>query len=225
MYNRLNPIASVRQSAARQKEPEVLTLEELRSVITNIKSEPIQVMVAVAATTALRRSEVCGLKWRDLDFEARWYRLKQGFVHQSKMVTKLKTEASRKGVPMNDDVAELLLDWRNNTPYPADSDWVFASPYDNGKLPYNPVPAMSYWVRPAAKAAGVTKHVKWHTFRHSVATLLGQNGEDVKVVQEILRHASSRITQDTYQQAAHAAKRKALTHLTGMFVVPEKKTA
>ncbi len=84
---------------------------------------------------------------------------------------------------------------------------------------------MSYRIRPAAKVAGVKRHVKWHTFRHSVATLLGQNGEEVKVVQEILRHASSRITQDIYQQAAQTAKRKALTHFTGLFVVPEKRTA
>ncbi len=137
-YEKLNPIASVRQTATRAKEPEVLTLEELRGVITNIKSEPVKVMVVVAATTAMRRSEVCGLKWRDSDFGERWYRLKQGFVHQPQAVTSLKTEASRKGIPMNDDVAELLLLWRKHTPYPADSDWVFASPYDNGKLPYNP---------------------------------------------------------------------------------------
>ena len=45
------------------------------------------------------------------------------------------------------------------------------------------------------------------------------------MVQEILRHASSRITQDIYQQAGQNAKRKALTHFTGLFVVPETKTA
>jgi site-specific recombinase XerD len=49
-------------------------------------------------------------------------------------------------------------------------------------------------MRPAVKRAGISKRVGWRTFRHSFATLLKANGEDVKVVQEALRHANSRIT-------------------------------
>jgi site-specific recombinase XerD len=56
-------------------------------------------------------------------------------------------------------------------------------------------------VRPAAQRAGITKHLTWHVFRHSFATQLKANGEDVKVVQESLRHASSKITLDVYTQA------------------------
>lgn len=56
-------------------------------------------------------------------------------------------------------------------------------------------------MRPAAQRAGITKHLTWHVFRHSFATQLKANGEDVKVVQESLRHASSKITLDVYTQA------------------------
>jgi len=51
--------------------------------------------------------------------------------------------------------------------------------------------------------------VGWHTFRHTYSTLLRANGEDVKVVQELLRHANSKITMDVYTQALSPAKRKA----------------
>jgi hypothetical protein len=44
------------------------------------------------------------------------------------------------------------------------------------------------------------KTVGFHTFRHTYTTLLTQNNEDVKVVQELLRHANSRITLDLYEQ-------------------------
>ena len=108
----------------------------------------------------------------------------------------LKTKASRKGVPMSPELAELLEDWRTQTPYPLDQDWVFASPFTQGQRPYWPESVLKDHVRPAAKKAGITKHVGWHTFRHSVGSHLGQAGENVKVVQELLRHASSRITQD-----------------------------
>ena len=56
-------------------------------------------------------------------------------------------------------------------------------------------------MRPAAQKAGINKHTGWHTFRHSVGSALGQASENIKVVQELLRHANSRITQDVYQQA------------------------
>ena len=67
--------------------------------------------------------------------------------------------------------------------------------------------------------------IGWHTFRHSVGTLLGQKGEDVKTVQELLRHANSRITLDVYQQGNTAKKRNALSGMSGIFVAPPLKRA
>ena len=84
---------------------------------------------------------------------------------------------------------------------------------------------MKTYVRSAAERAGVTKHVGWHTFRHSMGSALGQAGENIKVVQEPLRHANRRITQDVYQQADQNAKRTALSRFSGIFVVPPAKSA
>lgn len=80
-------------------------------------------------------------------------------------------------------------------------------------------------VHPAADSAKIAKHIGWHTFRHSIGSYLGQVGENVKVVQELLRHASSRIMQDCYQQADQDAKRSALSRFSGIFVVPPAKSA
>lgn len=57
----------------------------------------------------------------------------------------------------------------------------------------------------------------WHTFRRSLASLLGDKGEDIKVVQELLRHSTSTLTRDLYQQADEGAKRQALTHSSSLF--------
>ena len=74
--------------------------------------------------------------------------------------------------------------------------------FTNGKRPYWPDSALKDHVKPAAIEAGITKRVTWHTFRHSLASLLGQQGEEVKTVQELLRHATSRITLDITSKAA-----------------------
>jgi integrase len=68
-------------------------------------------------------------------------------------------------------------------------------------------------IRPAALRAGIRKKIGWHTFRHTYSTLLIANGENVKVVQELMRHASSRFTLEIYSQAQLIAKRQAQQRL------------
>lgn len=63
----------------------------------------------------------------------------------------------------------LLLDWRERCPYNQEKDYVFTSPGMNGTQPLWPSSAMKKHIRPAAKRAGILKHVRWHVFRHSFA--------------------------------------------------------
>jgi site-specific recombinase XerD len=74
------------------------------------------------------------------------------------------------------------------------------------------------YIKPAAKKAGINKNVGWHTFRHFFGTLLKANGEDVKTVQELLRHANSKITRDVYTQAVNSHKRAAQSKVVQMIV-------
>ena len=87
-----------------------------------------------------------------------------------------------------------------------------------GKQPYWPDNLMKRHIQPVAKAIGIHKKIGWHTFRHSFGTLLKANGEDVKTVQELLRHANSRITLDVYTQAVNSNKRAAQSKVVKMMV-------
>jgi site-specific recombinase XerD len=64
-------------------------------------------------------------------------------------------------------------------------------------------------IRPALERIGVKKRIGWHLFRHALATMLRQNGVDIKTAQELLRHANSRITLDIYQQSVTEERRRA----------------
>lgn len=65
------------------------------------------------------------------------------------------------------------------------------------------------YICPALQRAGtVGKVIGWHNFRHSLATDLRAMGLDVKVAQELLRHANARTTLDIYTRAVSQQKRK-----------------
>ena len=96
---------------------------------------------------------------------------------------------------------------KNNLQSP--DDWVYASTKMNGTQPYWPNSIFRVYIKPAAKKIGLTKRIGWHTFRHTFGTILNANGENPKVIQELLRHANLRVTMDTYVQAMSDEKRKA----------------
>jgi len=79
--------------------------------------------------------------------------------------------------------------------------------------------------RPAGKRAGIAKCVGWHMFRHGYATLLKHHGADVKVVRELLRHSTSRVSMDVYTQAMTPAKRDAQTNITRLLDAGTQKLA
>jgi site-specific recombinase XerD len=157
-----NPIKLVRQSAKREKVPDVLDLAELQLLLSKLSVRERTVALLDAAT-GLRVSELLALRWRDVDL-------------------------------------------------------VFASPTMGGKQPYWPDNLMKRYIKPVARKAGITKNIGWHTFRHSFGTLLKANGEDIKTVQELLRHANSRITLDVYTQAVTSNKRAAQSKVVRMMV-------
>src|SRR3954467_2319062 len=105
-------------------------------------------------------------------------------------VGKPKTLERGKPIPLAPELLTVLREHRERATYPADSDWVFASPYKNGTEPYWPDSAPTAFVQPAVTRAKITKQVGWHTFRHSYSTLLRANHTDVKVQSELLRHAN-----------------------------------
>jgi len=210
-----NPIKLVRQSAKRERIPDVLELEELQLLISKLGPRE-RTLVLLDAATGLRFSELLSLKWEDIDFENLEVRVIRSIWHQA--VVDCKTETSARPVPLDSYMAEDLFRWRRVSPYAMPIDWVFASPTMRGRQPYWPDNLMKRHILPFAKAAGIQKRIGWHTFRHTFGTLLKANGEDVKTVQELLRHANSRITLEVYTQAVTSQKRAAQSKVVRMMV-------
>ena len=213
-----NPITLVRQSAKRMRTPEVLEPSEIQSLLLQLKS-CFRLMVLLDVTTGLRRSELFALKWSDVDFSNLRLDVLRSIYLQH--VGDCKTEASRKPVPLDDRVAADLWLWKETSRYRQPEDWIFASPRSQGKHPFWPDVLLQKIIRPAALRAGINKKIGWHTFRHTFSTLLIGNGENVKVVQELMRHASSRCKLEVYSQARLLAKRQAQQRVVQMIIPRE----
>lgn len=208
-----NPITMVRQSAKRMRVPDILEVSELIALFDQLGRRD-RAMALLDVVTGLRRSELIGLKWLDVDFEQLELSVTRSVYRQK--VGRCKTEISRKPVPLDPWVAEELLTWKHAAPYNQPEDWVFASTRKRGKQPYSPDSILKRCIQPAATRAKITKHIGWHTFRRTFSTLLKANGEDIKTVQELLRHATVKMTLEVYTQAVTPAKRKAQSKVAGM---------
>ena len=164
----------------------------------------------------VRISEVLGLKWMDIDWKTLQMDVTRSVVDG--IVGKCKTETSRRPVPIDELTTAELLAWRKETCYAEPEDWVFASERVQGKMPPWADTLLDRFLQPAAKRAGITKWVGFHTFRHTYSTLLKANGEDVKVVQELMRHANISTTMNIYTKALTAAKREAQSRVVDVLL-------
>ena len=221
-----NPISGpvrgsgVRQSEKRERIPDVLTAEEFRRLEAALPLRE-RVLICLALSLGLRRGELAALQWQDIDFDQLTIAVERSIVDQ--VVGPTKTEASQRPLPMDSQIAALLLRWRSISKYTHLDDYVFATDANRagrkrGKQPVWLAKIMRYHIQPTARAVGITKTIGWHTLRHSLATSLLRNGEDIKVAQELLRHASCRITLDIYARAVNADKRKAQSRVVKQFM-------
>ena len=201
-----NPITHVRQSAKRSRIPTILTIPQIQTLLSKIK-DPCRLAWFLDATSGLRVGELLALKWEDINFETLEVNVTRSIRKQR--IGRCKTEISRKPMPLAVELAEMLWSWKLRTPYNGPNDWVFASPHKKGKQPYWPGSLFRAHVVPALKEAGITAPVGWHTLRHTFGTLMKANGEDLKTIQEMLRHATFKVTADIYTQAITPAKREA----------------
>lgn len=210
-----NPIRLVRQGAMPHQEQIVLEPVEVSALLSELR-DPFRTLILLASVTGLRRGELFGLKWQDIDFAAAEICIVRSVVDQVEGPPK--TLASRRPIPMSSELVAALMTWREQSSYSKSEDWVFASPLAVGRRPYWPDAVLKRHVLPAAERAGISKRIGWHSFRRTLATLLQSSGASVKTTQELLRHASPGITMGIYAKAVTADKRHAQDAITALFV-------
>ena len=163
-------------------------------------------MVILDLATGLRCSELFALKWCDVIRDDLTLLVLRAIVDT--VVSDVKTESSRVCIPLDPALAEVLLTWQRTTEFAKPEDWICASPYKAGSMPWQPWRVEQRHITPAAIRCGIS-HIGWHTFRHTFRSLLDETGAPLKVQQELMRHADIRTTMNIYGKAMEKSKREA----------------
>jgi site-specific recombinase XerD len=200
-----NPISRVRTSQKRLRDKDVLTPDEFQQLVQQLSVRD-RAMVLLIGSTGLRRSEMISLTLSDLNIRAMEVNVLGSCVRNR--IGKTKTESSCSPVPLHPLVLNALFEWRAQSPYATELDFLFPSARFKGSKPLSPDSILEKSVRPALAWIGVVgRHIGWHSFRHSLATNLRSLGVDIKVAQELMRHSSCRTTLDLHPRGRPAKAR------------------
>jgi integrase len=195
-----NPIVLARTESGSSYEAVVVTPEQMVIILNELDSADTRLewmLALLHGATALRPEEAFGLKWLDIDWQKGQIDIRRGWSKGKE--TAGKNEGSMTQVAMHPALAQALHEWRRESLYSQDSDWVFASAHAKGKTPRSAGVAGQDYLRPAAIKAGVfPKGYKgrfgWHNLRHSLGTFLAANEVNLPVIQSILRHSKPSTT-------------------------------
>ena len=185
------------------KEMQTLPVEQLASFLREAKESGVFELYYAELATGLRRGELLGLKWEDIDFEHGSLRVKRQIARINGEIVEapLKTKNAYRTLPLADDTIQVLKQQRKKV---CSSPWVFPSPTGG---PISP-DSVLHMLHRVLKRAGLPR-VRFHDLRHTFATLALQNGVDIKTVSGMLGHFSAGFTLDTYAHVTTAAQKEA----------------
>lgn len=209
-YIAFNPVRDAErpkdQGQAEAKIIRILKPHEIRAFLENVTGRKYQVFFKLAIMSGVRQGELIGLKWTDIDWInsqvhiqrtfncGRWYRPK--------------SKASNRRIDIGPDMLSDLRVWHKECP---ESELNLVFPNLRG----NPIDATSMLrldFHPAMKKAKIGR-VRFHDLRHTYASLLIDQGENVKYIQRQLGHTNPTVTLNVYAHLIRDQNQEAVRRL------------
>lgn len=192
-----NPLQAVTPPTPERHDPMVLTVDEVRHLLTAVEGDLIEPAIALAIGCGMRRSEICGLKWEDVDLgNGRVYVRRGRHVVAGKVIEEPpKTDRSHRAISLPKPIIEILKQYEEADGYVVSD--------DDGK-PMHPDVLSRRYVK-LREAAGLPAEVPLRNLRHTHATIALESGVDIVVVSRRMGHSTVTTTDRIYLRPGRAA--------------------
>ena len=197
-----NPTNACELPKVEHKEMQTIPAEQLQAFLDEARATGVYEMYYIELATGLRRGELLGLKWQDIDWKNGIIKVRRQVARVDGQIEEapLKTKNSYRTVTISQQAIEVLKQQKAKT----NDQYVFPSP--NGG-PISP-DSVNNMLKRVLERAGIPK-VRFHDLRHTFATIALQNGVDIKTVSGMLGHFSAGFTLDTYAHVTTSVQKEA----------------
>ena len=177
----------------------------MQKLLFQAQKEDFYEMFVLDLATGLRRGEVVGLQWKDVDFEKGELSITKQirYVKGKLVIAPPKTKASERTIILPPPILEMLAEYRKTV----DSIWLFPSPVKKEDVPRDPSACRKALARILKRAE--CEHVPFHAMRHTFASNAFHYGMDVKTLASTIGHESVETTLNVYAHSSEQMKRDA----------------
>jgi integrase len=196
--------AAIKAPRPDPEEMHPLSADEVSALLEAARGERFEALYVLAITTGLRRGELLGLRWRDVDLEYGVLRVGRALIREGGRyrLGETKTKRGHRSIRLTSQAVSALGAHRKRqleerirlVGLYEDHDLIFAT---QKGTPLNPENLVKRSFKPLLERAGLPE-IRFHDLRHTCATLLLGRGVHPKLVQELLGHATIAMTLDTY---------------------------
>lgn len=204
-FIRQNPAIGCKLPPKKTPEVKILTPEAMQKLLYQAQQEGFYEMFMLDLATGLRRGEIVGLQWKDIDFETGTLSVTKQvrYVKKELVIEPPKTKASERTIILSPPVLKMLAEYRKTV----NSIWLFPSPVKEEDAPRDPSACRKALAR-ILKRAGC-EHVPFHAMRHTFASNAFHYGMDVKTLASTIGHESVETTLNVYAHSSEQMKRDA----------------
>jgi integrase len=189
-----------------RKEIAILTPPQIQAFLGNAQTQKYRTMFLLAVMSGVRQGELLGLQWFDLDLGNSQVHVQKTYNKGRFFITKTKT--SNRRIDLGPMVMTELKNWKLACP-PSNLDLMF--PNEAGE-PINYSNMVNRHFLPALKGAGLPK-IRFHELRHTYASLLIHQKENIKHIQNQLGHSNPMVTLNVYAHLMESRNHEAACRL------------
>jgi integrase len=207
-YISYNPFPDVERPRGRVKSDSVMVLtpKQLTTFFDAVKDKKYKTLFMLAVFSGARQGELLGLKWSDMDYKNNQIQIQRTYNHQTFYETK--TETSNRKVDLGPTMIAQLRKWQLACP-PNRLNLIF--PNESGQ-PMNYSNMVQRYYMPTLKNAKIER-IKVHCLRHTFASLLIHQGENIKYIQSQLGHSSPTVTLNVYSHLMKPVNQESASRL------------